>query len=51
MGNSWALNKVGEYYRIVKKDLDTAYMYYKKADECPISERSKFAKSNLAKYY
>lgn len=51
MGNSWALNKVGEYYRTIEKDLDKAYIYYKKAIECPISERSEFAQKNIEKYY
>ena len=47
MGNSWALNKVGEYYRTVEKDLDKAYIYYKKALDCPIKERSAFAQKNI----
>jgi TPR repeat protein len=51
MGNSWALNKVGEYYRVVEKDLDKAYIYYKKAVESPIKERSEYAQNNLKKYY
>jgi len=51
MGNSWALNKVGEYYRTIEKNLDKAYIYYKKAIECPIKERSPFAEQNLKKYY
>ena len=51
MGNSWALNKVGEYYRTVEKDLDKAYIYYKKALDCPIKERSAFAQKNIEKYY
>ena len=48
--NSWALNKVGEYYR-KNNDLKKAYYYYKKAIECPINERDKNAYYNLAKYY
>ncbi len=51
MGNGWALNKVGEYYRTVEKDLDKAYIYYKKATEAPINERSSFAEKNLEQYY
>lgn len=48
--NSWALNKVGEYYR-KNNDLKKAYYYYKKAIECPINERDKKSYYNLAKYY
>ncbi len=51
MGNSWALNKVGEYYRTIEKDLDKAYIYYKKAIECPIKERSPYAEKNIKRYY
>lgn len=50
MNNSWALNKVGEYYR-KNNDLIKAYLYYSKAIECPIQERSYYAYYNLAKYY
>lgn len=50
MNNSWALNKVGEYYR-KKGDYQTAFIYYSKAIECPISEICKYAYYNLAKYY
>ncbi len=51
MGNSWALNNVGEYYRTIEKDLDKAYIYYKKAIECPIKERSPYAEKNIKRYY
>ena len=51
MGNSWALNKVGEYYRTVEKAKDKAYIYYKKALECPLSEKSVYAEENIKKYY
>ena len=50
MGDSWALNKVGEYYRL-KGDSKKAFIYYNKAIECPIKERSPYAYYNLAKYY
>lgn len=50
MNNSWALNKMGEYYR-KKGDLKSAFIYYTKAIECPIKERNKYAYYNLAKYY
>lgn len=50
MNNSWALNKVGEYYR-ERNDLKTAFIYYKKAIECPVKEICKYAYYNLAKYY
>lgn len=50
LNNSWALNKVGEYYRN-KGDLKTAFIYYSKSIECPINERCKYAYYNLAKYY
>ncbi len=47
---SWALNKVGEHYRL-NGDLNTAYMYYNEAINAPLSERSYYAYYNLAKYY
>lgn len=50
MGESWALNKVGEYYRM-KNDLSKAYIYYKKSIEAPIKERNKWGYYNLAKYF
>lgn len=50
MNNSWALNRVGEYYR-KRNNLKTAFIYYKKALECPIKEICKYAYYNLAKYY
>ena len=49
-GNSYALNKVGEYYR-KKGQLNKAFIYYSKAIETPISERYKYAYYNLAEYY
>ena len=48
--NSWALNKVGEYYRI-NREMKKAYDYYIKSIECPITERYYFGYYNLAKYY
>ena len=50
MNECWALNKVGEYYR-KNKDLKTAFIYYSKAIETPITERIKHPFYNLAKYY
>ena len=50
MMESWALNKVGEYYRL-KGDLKTAYLYYSKSIECPLNERNRYAYYNLAEYY
>ena len=50
LNNSWALNRVGEYYR-KNNDLDTAYIYYKKAIESPYQEVCYYAYYNLAKYY
>ena len=50
LGDSWALNKVGEYYR-QKGNLDKAYIYYKKSIESPKKERNKWGYYNLAKYY
>ena len=50
LNNSWALNKVGEYYR-KNNELKKAFYYYKKAIECPMNERDKNSYYNLAKYY
>lgn len=50
MNESWALNKVGEYYRL-KGDLKTAFIYYNKAIDCPISEQVIYPYYNLSKYY
>ena len=51
LNNSWALNKVGEYYRENKNNLLEAYVYYINASDCPISERNYYSYYNLAKYY
>lgn len=48
--NSWALNKVGEYMR-KNGDLVSAYFYYLKSIEAPVSERNYYGYYNLAKYY
>lgn len=48
--NSWALNKVGESMR-KNGDLVSAYFYYLKSIECPVSERNYYGYYNLAKYY
>lgn len=50
LGESWALNKIGEYYR-KQGDKKTAYIYYVKSTESPISERNYYSHYNLAKYY
>ena len=50
LGESWALNKVGEYYRKLG-DKKTAYIYYLKSTEAPMSERNYYSYYNLAKYY
>ena len=50
MKESWALNKVGEYYR-ENNDFKTAFIYYNEAIKCPINEVCKYAYYNLAKYY
>ena len=49
MGNSWALNKMGEYYRM-NGDIEKALMYYKLADSAPISERCLWARKNIERY-
>ena len=50
LNNSWALNKVGEYYR-KKGELDNAKLYYQKAISSPIKVRCAYAYYNLANYY
>lgn len=54
LGESWASNKVGEYYRkgiFVKKDLRKAFEYYTKACEASMYSLCYYAKYNLAHYY
>ena len=49
--NSWANNKLGEYYRVKNKDLMTAYSYYNRATQVNKNETYYYAYYNLAKYY
>ena len=54
LGDSWALNKLGELYRtgkFVKKDLKKAFDYYTKSSTAPIYTLCSWSKYNLAKYY
>jgi len=54
LGDSWALNKVGEFYRLgiyVEKNLQTAYNYYQKSSECSKLSLCPWSKYNLAKYF
>lgn len=54
LGDSWALNKIGEFYRqgiFVDKDLRIAFECYQKASECPKMSLCVWAKYNLAKYF
>lgn len=54
LGESWAANKVGEYYRLgnaIEKNMAKAYEYYLKSDENAIYSMSPWAKFNLAKYF
>lgn len=50
MNESWALNKMGEYYR-KKGNKDLAYFYYNESNKAPIGERCKWSKINLKKYF
>lgn len=53
-GDSWALNKLGEFYRLgiyVEKDLKKAYDYYLKSSECSRFSLCNWSKYNLAKYF
>ncbi|MBE6161813.1 MAG: sel1 repeat family protein [Firmicutes bacterium] len=53
LGESWACNKVGEYYRtgIIKKDMKEAYNYYNKGLDSSINTICYFNYYNLAKYF
>lgn len=54
IGESWACNKVGEFYRkgiYVKKDLKKAFEYYEKSSDTPIFTLCEWSKYNLAKYF
>jgi len=51
---SWACNKVGEYYRLgigVDKDIKKAFYYYNLALNVPIKLLKNWCKFNLAKYF
>lgn len=51
---SWACNKLGEFYRkgiYLKKDLKKAYEYYTLATNVPINLLDYYSKYNLAKYF
>ncbi len=51
---SWACNKVGEYYRLgiaTEKDIQKAFKYYKLATEVPLNILDHWAFYNLAKYF
>ena len=53
LGESWACNKVGEFYRLglhVEKDMKKAYYYYNLSTDVPISLLEYYSKYNLAKY-
>ena len=54
LGESWAANKMGEFYRkgIAKgKDLKKAFDYYTISSECPKFTLCPWSKYNLAKYF
>jgi TPR repeat protein len=54
LGESWACNKVGEYYRLgisTDKDMKLAYKYYNLALDCNYKNICYYAKYNLAKYF
>lgn len=51
---SWACNKVGEYYRLgiaTEKDIKKAFKYYNLATEVPLNILNHWAFYNLAKYF
>ncbi|MBQ2872543.1 MAG: sel1 repeat family protein [Bacilli bacterium] len=51
---SWACNKVAEYYRLgiyVEKDIEKAYKYYTIGANAPISNRCNWNTYNLVKYF
>ncbi len=53
-GESWACNKIGEFYRLgiyVDKDYKKAYEYYKLSIDVPISLLDPWAYYNLGKYF
>lgn len=53
LGESWACNKVGEYYRlgVVEKNMDKAFYYYNKAIDNNYRIVCFYAFYNLAMYY
>ncbi len=53
LGESWACNKVGEWYRegIVEKDMEKAFYYYNRALESNYRTLCYYAYYNLAKYF
>lgn len=51
LGESWACNKVGEYYRLIKLDMEQAYYYYNKSLESNCRTVCYYAYYNLAKYF
>lgn len=53
LGESWACNKVGEYYRtgIIEKNMKKAFYYYSKALESNYKVLCNYAYYNLAKYF
>lgn len=51
---SWACNKVGEYYRLglhIEKDLRKSFYYYTIGSNAPISNRCNWNIYNLVKYF
>ena len=53
MGESWACNKVGDFYRLglIDKDLKLAFEYYNKALDSNYHTLRYYAYYNLAKYF
>ncbi len=53
LGESWACNKVGEFFRkgLIKKDMKEAFNYYNKALESNYRTLCYYAFYNLAKYF
>ena len=54
LGNNWASNRIGEYYRkgiYVKKNKYKAYNYYKKSIQDEINNNYFYGFYNLAKHY
>ena len=54
MEESWACNKIGEFYRLgigIKKDINKSYEYYQKGLLSPITNRCYWNNYNLVKYF